>query len=47
MGRNKSGVIVEVRTKRLNPLGLLARRTIGLARQNAQNVGLERTYDSC
>jgi cell division protein FtsI (penicillin-binding protein 3) len=46
MGRNKSGVIVEVRTKRLNPLGLLARRTIGLARQNAQNVGLERTYDS-
>lgn len=46
MGRNKSGVIVEVRTKRLNPLGLLARRTIGLSRQNAQNVGLERTYDS-
>jgi len=46
MGRNRSGVIVEVRTKRLNPLGLLARRTIGLARENAQNVGLERTYDS-
>lgn len=46
MGRNRSGVIVEVRTKRLNPLGLLARRTIGLSRQNAQNVGLERTYDS-
>ncbi len=46
MGRNKSGVIAEVQTKRLNPFGLLARRTIGLARQNAQNVGLERTYDS-
>lgn len=46
MGRNRSGVIVEVRTKRLNPLGLLARRTIGLSRANAQNVGLERTYDS-
>jgi cell division protein FtsI (penicillin-binding protein 3) len=46
LGRNKSGVIVEVRTKRLNPLGLLARRTIGLARENAQNVGLERTYDT-
>lgn len=46
MGRNKSGVIVEVRTKRLNPLGMLARRTIGLSRANAQNVGLERTYDS-
>lgn len=46
LGRNRSGVIVEVRSKRLNPLGLLARRTIGLARENAQNVGLERTYDS-
>lgn len=46
LGRNKSGVIVEVKTKRLNPYGLLARRTIGLSRQNAQNVGLERTYDT-
>jgi cell division protein FtsI (penicillin-binding protein 3) len=46
LGRNKSGVIVEVQTKRLNPYGMLARRTIGLARANAQNVGLERTYDS-
>lgn len=46
LGRNKSGVIVEVKTKRLNPFGLLARRTIGLARENAQNVGLERTYDT-
>ncbi|HEY8388021.1 MAG TPA: penicillin-binding protein [Parasegetibacter sp.] len=45
-GRNKSGFIVEVRTKRLTPFGLLANRTIGLARENAQNVGLERTYDS-
>lgn len=46
LGRNKSGVIAEVKTKRLNPFGLLARRTIGLSRQNAQNVGLERTYDT-
>lgn len=46
LGRNKSGVIAEERSKRLNPFGLLARRTIGLARENAQNVGLERTYDS-
>jgi cell division protein FtsI (penicillin-binding protein 3) len=46
LGRNRSGVIVETYTKRLNPYGLLARRTIGLARENAQNVGLERTYDS-
>ncbi|MBE7172048.1 MAG: transpeptidase family protein [Williamsia sp.] len=46
LGRNKSGFIVEVKSKRLNPFGLLANRTIGLARKNAQNVGLERTYDS-
>ena len=46
LGRNKSGVIAEVQTRRLNPFGILAKRTIGLARANAQNVGLERTYDS-
>jgi cell division protein FtsI (penicillin-binding protein 3) len=46
LGRNKSGVIAEVKTKRLNPFGLLAKRTIGLSRDNAQNVGLERTFDS-
>lgn len=46
LGRNKSGFIAEVKSKRLNPFGLLANRTIGLARENAQNVGLERTYDS-
>ncbi|HTR28644.1 MAG TPA: penicillin-binding protein [Puia sp.] len=45
-GRNKSGFIAEVVDKRLNPFGLLANRTIGLARANAQNVGLERTYDT-
>jgi len=45
-GRNKSGFIVETSSKRLNPFGLLANRTIGLSRDNAQNVGLERTYDS-
>jgi len=46
LGRNKSGFIAEVESKRLNPFGLLANRTIGLSRENAQNVGLERTYDS-
>jgi cell division protein FtsI (penicillin-binding protein 3) len=46
LGRNKSGVISEVKSRRLNPFGMLAKRTIGLARDNAQNVGLERTYDS-
>jgi cell division protein FtsI (penicillin-binding protein 3) len=45
-GRNKSGFIAEEVSKRLNPFGLLANRTIGLARTNAQNVGLERTYDT-
>lgn len=45
-GRNKSGFIAEEISKRLNPFGLLANRTIGLARTNAQNVGLERTYDT-
>ncbi len=45
-GRNKSGFITETSSKRLNPFGLLANRTIGLSRSNAQNVGLERTYDS-
>lgn len=46
LGRNKSGFIADVKSRRLNPFGLLANRTIGLARKNAQNVGLERTYDS-
>ncbi|HVM89414.1 MAG TPA: penicillin-binding protein [Puia sp.] len=46
LGRNKSGFIKEVVNKRLNSFGLLANRTIGLARANAQNVGLERTYDT-
>lgn len=46
LGRNKSGVIAEVNSMRLMPYGLMANRTIGLARENADNVGLERTYDS-
>jgi cell division protein FtsI (penicillin-binding protein 3) len=46
LGRNKSGVIAEVKTIRKNPYTLLAKRTIGLYRENAQMIGLERTYDS-
>lgn len=46
LGRNKSGFIPDVDERRLNPYKLLANRTIGLARENAQNVGLEKTYDS-
>ncbi|MFT3933271.1 MAG: penicillin-binding protein [Chitinophagaceae bacterium] len=53
-GRNKSGFIAEVKSKRINPFGLLANRTIGLSRDYInekrelvkQNVGLELTYDS-
>jgi cell division protein FtsI (penicillin-binding protein 3) len=54
LGRNKSGVIVDVNSKRLSPFGLLANRTIGLSREyvatngkvKKQNVGLEKSYDS-
>ncbi len=54
MGRNKSGVIVDINTKRLTPYKLLANRTIGLSREfvatngkaKKQNVGLERSYDT-
>ncbi len=53
-GRNKSGVITVVNTKRLTPFKLLANRTIGLSREHIatngktkkQNVGLERSYDT-
>jgi cell division protein FtsI (penicillin-binding protein 3) len=52
-GANKSGFKFELQTKRINPFGLLANRTIGLSRQYindegrmvSQNVGLEKTYD--
>ena len=54
LGRNKSGVIVEVNSKRLMPFGLLANRTIGLSRDfiatngktKKTNVGLEKSYDT-
>lgn len=54
MGRNKSGVIVEEKSKRETPFGLLANRTIGLSREfkdeknkaRKMNVGLERSYDT-
>lgn len=46
LGKNKSGFIAEVKTKRLNPFGELGFRTIGLYRENAKLVGLERSYDS-
>ena len=53
-GKNKSGFIADVKSKRLNPFGLLANRTIGLSREfmdsdgklKNSNVGLENTYDT-
>ena len=46
LGKNKSGFIINSKDKRINPYVLLANRTIGLARDNASNVGLEQRYDS-
>jgi len=54
LGRNKSGVIVEVDSKRLTPFQLLANRTVGLSRDyvasngkvKKMNVGLEKSYDT-
>jgi cell division protein FtsI (penicillin-binding protein 3) len=47
LGKNKSGFIVDIRDKRINPYVLLANRTIGLSRDNAKkNVGIEQSYDS-
>lgn len=45
-GKNKSGFIADVKSIRLNPYQMLAYRTIGLDRENAQKIGLEQTYDS-
>jgi len=46
LGKNKSGFIAEVKAKRLNPFGELGFRTVGLYRENARLVGLERSFDS-
>ncbi|WP_118973460.1 penicillin-binding protein [Taibaiella koreensis] len=45
-GKNKGGFIAEPRSRRVNPYGMLAYRTIGLWRENADNIGLEMKYDS-
>jgi cell division protein FtsI (penicillin-binding protein 3) len=45
-GKARGGLICESKTKRINPYGLLAYRTIGLYRENAQTIGLEKTFDS-
>lgn len=45
-GKRRGGIIAESRTKRINPYGMLAYRTIGLYRSNAPTIGLEATCDS-
>lgn len=45
-GKARGGFIAESKINRVNPYGMLAYRTIGLWRENAQTVGLEATCDS-
>lgn len=45
-GKNKSGFIVDIKDKRINPYVLLANRTVGISRANAAKVGIEQSYDS-
>lgn len=45
-GKFKGGLIVETHQERKNPFGFLAKRTIGLIRENAQDIGLEEAADS-
>jgi cell division protein FtsI (penicillin-binding protein 3) len=45
-GKFKGGLIVETHQERRNPYGYLAQRTIGLIRDNAQDIGLEEASDS-
>jgi cell division protein FtsI (penicillin-binding protein 3) len=46
LGKRRGGFIADPETKRINPYGSLAFRTIGLWRKNAQSVGLEAKYDT-
>jgi len=46
LGKNKGGLIVDRQHVRVKPYRLLASRTLGLDRENAQPIGLERTFDN-
>ncbi len=47
LGRNRGGFIVEKRSERKRPFGLLAQRTIGYTnREDAKPVGIEGAFDS-
>ncbi len=43
--RNEGGLIVEAQMKREHPFQMLAHRTIGYIRENAESVGLESSFD--
>lgn len=45
-GKNRGGLIIDTHSERENPYGFLAYRTIGLWRENAPSVGLEKEYNS-
>ncbi len=45
LGKNKGGLIIDRQHVRVKPYKLLASRTLGLDRDNAQQIGLERTFD--
>lgn len=45
-GQNGGGLIVEREAERIQPFGRMGSRTIGIARDNVNNVGLELSYDN-
>ncbi|MGB3077889.1 MAG: penicillin-binding protein [Saprospiraceae bacterium] len=45
LGKNKGGLIIDPQHVRVKPFKLLASRVLGLDRDNAQSIGLERTFD--
>jgi cell division protein FtsI (penicillin-binding protein 3) len=44
-GQHKGGLIVKMHGKRERPFKMLAHRTVGLYRENAPSIGLEKTYN--
>ncbi|GJM31811.1 MAG: penicillin-binding protein [Saprospiraceae bacterium] len=45
LGQYRGGFIAVKRSERKRPFGVLARRTIGYVREEAQDIGLEGTFD--
>jgi len=45
LGKYKGGLLYERKNRRERPFRELAKRTIGMDRQNAEKIGLERTFD--